>query len=134
MAWRRLPLLMTSVVATSVLTGCGSRPCCTEFLTVVPVRYVAPSAAPNSVFGWVEEDRDRASAFRVLFGNKQYFGLLDTVGEERIVDELARYAEAEVKRQGFCPIGIAITKNKGIYGPYTGEYVALIVECHEAKT
>lgn len=122
------PLFLILVL---VLTACAGRPCCTDYVVVTPVKLVPPTKQPSSSFGWLETDARDATAFRVKVGNKQYFELLDRVGSQNIVDELAFFSEREVTKRNYCGSGNAKTRDKGIYGPHTGEYVSLLVECVE---
>jgi len=122
-------IAVIALIFVSCLTACANRPCCTDFVTVTPVRYIEPTEAPNSQFGWVETESNVATAFRVNVGNRQYFELYDHVGEKYIVDELALYAEKQVVMRKFCTSGKAQTKRKGLVGPHTGEYVSVLVEC-----
>ncbi len=119
-------LLITAIV---FLSACATRPCCTDYIKVIPITFVPYKDIPNSRFGWLETSAKNTSTYRVEFGNKQYFQLLDMVGEDHVIDELALFAEKEVQKKGFCKNMVARTKSKGIFGPQSGEYVWLIVEC-----
>jgi hypothetical protein len=115
--------------------GCFGRMCDappnTGFVNVIPQRYVAPPTglAPNAVFGWLTTDIERAEAFRVEVGNKQYFQLLEKVGPGRIKEELARFAEAEVVKRKLCASGVARTLTPQLVGPRSGEYMWVVVRC-----
>jgi hypothetical protein len=124
----KIPVVII-VLMQLVLTACASRPCCSDYIEVNPIKYVNQEEAVNSRFGWLDAEVNEAIAYRVRVGNKQYRELLDRVGEAEIIEKLALFAEDEVIKEGYCPSGETKTKIKGIYGPHTGEHVPLIVEC-----
>jgi hypothetical protein len=119
------------LLAVIVITSCASRPCCTDYVVVTPVELVPPTTHPGGTFGWLETNEEKPTTFRVEVGNKQYFELLDRVGSNNIAEELAFFSEKEVLKKGLCSTEKAITIEKGIYGPHTGEHVWLLVMCVE---
>ncbi|RCS59394.1 hypothetical protein [Parvibium lacunae] len=118
-------------MALLALVGCATAPPTTDFVHVIPQRYIPPPATPipNYTFGWVTTDIAHAESFRVEVGNKQYFTLLARVGPDRIKEELARFAEAEVVARHFCSSENVQTITPELVGPRSGEYMWVGVRC-----
>ena len=123
--------ILLAVLALLILSGCGTRRCHDDFITVTPVKYVAPTGLSNSRFGWLEVPLEEAMTFGVKIGSKPYCNLYDKVGRERIIEELARFAETEVAKRGYCKGGRAKTIKPQLVGPRSREYMSLLVECVE---
>ena len=112
--------------------GCSTAPPDTDFVRVIPQKYFPPQSRADGSYGWFPVHASEADGYRVEVGNRQYFSILNRVGVDHVdlvKAELARFAEGEVVKRGFCPSGMAHTEVPQLVGPRNAEYLWVGVVC-----
>ena len=115
--------------------GCASEP--SDYVVVVPVKYVSRPAAPapNSTFGWVETTPAQAERFRVRVGEQKYAQIIEPYkfekefSAERAISLLSAFAENEVVARKFCTAAAVPRDARRLVGPQRPPEMWISVEC-----
>ena len=131
----------TCVLTLLLLQACASIEPNSDYVIVVPVKYVPQSSesSPNSSWGWLETTDLHPDGYRVRIGDMKYHKLIEplvankTLTGETAISAASALAVREVVEKKLCVSARVPPKARSLHGPHRPSEIWMYVECVEDK-